>query len=40
MRKGVGKVSNDRNWYRTSAIEVCLSLNFAVIFDFVYYRFR
>ncbi len=34
-----GKVANDRNCSRTSAIEVCLSLNFAVIFYFVYLPF-
>ncbi len=36
----VKKVANDRNWHRTAAIEVCLSFNFAVVFDFMYFRFR
>ncbi len=37
---GVGKVANDRNWSQTAAMEVCLSLSFAVVVNFVYFRFR
>jgi hypothetical protein len=37
---GVKKVANDRNWPQTPAIEVCLHGNFAVVFDFMYFRFR
>jgi hypothetical protein len=37
---GAKKVANDRNWPQTAAIEVCLPYNFAVVFDFVYFRFR
>ncbi len=33
-------MANDRNWSRTVAIEVYLSLNFAVVFDFMHFRFR
>jgi hypothetical protein len=33
-------VANDRNWSRTAAIEVRLPFNFAVVFDFMYFRFR
>jgi hypothetical protein len=33
-------VANDRNWLQTAAIEVCLPYNFAVVFDFIYFRFR
>jgi hypothetical protein len=33
-------VSNCPNLARTAAIEVGFSLNFAVIFDFIYFRFR
>ncbi len=36
----VGKVANNRNWSRTAAIEVFLAFNFAVVFDFMYFRFR
>ncbi len=39
-KEGGRKVATDRNWSPTAAIEVCLSLNFAVVFDFVYFRFR
>ncbi len=39
-RRGFGKVSNIRNMSRTAAIEVLFSLNFAVVFDFMYFRFR
>ncbi len=37
---GVKTVANDRNWPQTTAIEVCLHYNFAVVFDFMYFRFR
>ncbi len=33
-------MSNSPNLARTVAIEVRFSLNFAVIFDFTYFRFR
>ncbi len=33
-------MANDRNWPQAAAIEVCLHYNFAVIFDFMYFRFR
>ena len=33
-------VSNGPNLSRTAAIEVRFSLNFAVVFDFTYFRFR
>ncbi len=36
---GVKKVANDRNWPETAAIEVCLPNNFAVVCDFMYFRF-
>jgi hypothetical protein len=39
-KKGVKKVANDRIWSRIAAIEVCLPFNFAVVFDFMYFRFR
>jgi hypothetical protein len=39
-RGGVKKVANDRNWPQTAAIEVCLPYNLAVVFDFIYFRFR
>ncbi len=35
-----GKVTNVRNRSQTVAIEICLPFNFAVVFDFVYFRFR
>jgi hypothetical protein len=35
-----GKVANVSNSSRTVAIEVCSSYNFAVVFDFKYFRFR
>ena len=38
--QGVGNVSNCPNLARTVAIEVRFSLNFAVVFDFIYFRFR
>ncbi len=37
---GSGRWQMIRNWYQTAGIEVCLSLNFAVVFDFVNFRFR
>ncbi len=37
---GFKKVANDRNWPQTAVIEVCVPYNFAVVFDFVYFRFR
>jgi hypothetical protein len=37
---GVKTVANDRNWPQTTAIEVCLRYNFAVVFDFIYFCFR
>jgi hypothetical protein len=33
-RKGAEKMENIRNGSRTVAIEVCFSINFAVVFDF------
>ncbi len=33
-------MANNRNWSWTAAIEVCLPFNFAVVFDFLYFRFR
>jgi hypothetical protein len=39
-RKGVRNVSNDHNLSRTAAIDVLFSFNFAVVFDFIYFRFR
>jgi hypothetical protein len=38
--RGVRNVSNCPNLARTSAIQVRFSLNFAVVFDFIYFRFR
>ncbi len=38
--RGVRNVSNCPNLARTPAIEVRFSLNFAVVFDFIYFRFR
>ncbi len=38
--RGVRNVSNCPNLARTAAIEVRFSLNFAVVFDFIYFRFR
>jgi hypothetical protein len=37
---GVGKVSNVHNMSLTAAIDVLFSLNFPVVFDFIYFRFR
>ncbi len=39
-RRGVWNVSNCPNLARTAAIEVRFSLNFAIVFDFMYFRFR
>jgi len=39
-RRGVGKVPNVHNMSLTAAIDVLFSLNFAVVFDFMYFRFR
>jgi hypothetical protein len=33
-------VASDRNRSQTASIEVCLPLNFAVVFDFMNFRFR
>ncbi len=33
-------MANDRNWPQTATIEVCLPNNFAVVCDFMYFRFR
>ncbi len=38
--RGVWNVSNCPNLARTAGIEVRFSLNFAVVFDFMYFRFR
>ncbi len=37
---GVRNVSNCPNLARTAAMEVPFSLNFAVVFDFIYFCFR
>jgi hypothetical protein len=39
-RRGVGNVSNGPNLSRTVAIDVLFSINSAVVFDFMYFRFR
>ena len=39
-RRGAGKVAIDRHWSRAATIEVCLLLNFDVVFDFKYFCFR
>ncbi len=39
-RRGVGNVSNGPNLSRTAAIDVLFSINSAVVFDFMYFRFR
>ncbi len=39
-RWGVRNVSNDQNLSQTAAIDVLFSINFAVVFDFIYFRFR
>jgi hypothetical protein len=38
--KGVRNVSICPNLSRTAAMEVLFSINFAVVFDFMYFRFR
>ncbi len=38
--RGIRNVSNCPNLARTAAIEVRFSLNFAVVFDFIYFCFR
>ncbi len=37
---GVGKMPNVHNMCLTVAIDVLFSVNFAVVFDFMYFRFR
>ncbi len=39
-RRGIRNVSNDPNLARTAAIDVLFFINLAVIFDFMYFRFR
>jgi hypothetical protein len=39
-RRGFGNVSNGPNLFRTAAIDVLFSINSAVVFDFMYFRFR
>ncbi len=39
-RRGVRNVSNDPNLSRTAAIDVLFIINLAVVFDFIYFRFR
>jgi hypothetical protein len=39
-RRGVGNVSNGPNLSRTAVIDVLFSINSAVVFDFMYFRFR
>jgi hypothetical protein len=38
--RGYGNVSNNPNLARTAAIDVLFVINLAVIFDFMYFRFR
>jgi hypothetical protein len=38
--RGAWNMSNCPNLARTAAIEVRFSFNFAVVFDFMYFRFR
>ncbi len=38
--RGVGSVSNCPNLCRTAVIDVLFPINFAVVFDFTYFRFR
>jgi hypothetical protein len=38
--RGVENVSICPNFAQTAAIDVLFSLNFAVVFDFIYFRFR
>jgi hypothetical protein len=37
---GVGNVSKVPNMSWTAAIDVLFSIHFAVVFDFIYFRFR
>jgi hypothetical protein len=37
---GVGKMADVLNMSRTAAIDVLFTFNFAVVFDFIYFRFR
>jgi hypothetical protein len=39
-RRGFGNVSNGPNLFQTAAIDVLFSINSAVVFDFLYFRFR
>jgi hypothetical protein len=39
-RRAVGNVSNGPNLSRTAAIDVLFSINSAVVFDFIHFRFR
>jgi hypothetical protein len=39
-RRGVGNVSNGPNLSWTVAMDVLFSINSAVVFDFMYFRFR
>ncbi len=39
-KRGVRNVSKDHNLSRTAAIDVLFSIYFAVVFDFIYFRFR
>ncbi len=38
--RGVGNVSICPNFARTAAVDVLFSIDFAVVFDFIYFRFR
>ncbi len=38
--RGGGKVAKVCNRSRTVAIEDCVSFNFAIVFDLIYFRFR
>ncbi len=38
--RGVRNVSICPNLSRTAAMDVFFSINFAVVFDFIYFRFR
>jgi hypothetical protein len=39
-RRGVRNVSNDPNLSQAAAINVLFFINLAVVFDFIYFRFR
>jgi hypothetical protein len=39
-RRGIGNVSNGPNLSQAKAIDVLFSINFAVVFDFMYFRFH